>query len=67
MSSPSRPAIWNDRPNPHDLLWSRSEKAIARKAFVAALKRELHKVIQETERIASQIKPTSGLPTGINS
>src|SRR5215472_1134040 len=61
MSSPSRPAIWNDRPNPHDLLWSRSEKAIARKAFDAALKRELHEIIQETDRIASHTKPASGL------
>ena len=36
--------------------WSRSEKAIARKAFDAALKRELHEVMEEAKQKASQIK-----------
>ena len=36
--------------------WSRSEKAIARKAFDAALKRELQDVMEEAKQKASQIK-----------
>ena len=42
-------------------IWSRSEKAIARKAFDAALGRELHEVIQESKKTASQIKQSSNL------
>ena len=40
---------------------SRSEKAIARKAFDAALKRELHEVMQETKKMASQINEPDDL------
>ena len=61
MTSPSRPAVQNSSANRHDLMWSRSEKAIARKAFDAALERELHEVIQEAKRMASQIKQPSDL------
>jgi hypothetical protein len=58
MSSPSSPI-----PHPHqnDPIWSRSEKAIARAAFDAALGRELHEVIQEVKHRASQIKESSDL------
>ena len=42
-------------------IWSKSEKAIARKAFDAALGRELHEVIQEAKKMASQIKQSSNL------
>ncbi len=42
-------------------IWSRSEKAIARKAFDAALGRELHEVIQEAKNMASQIQQSSDL------
>ena len=42
-------------------IWSRSEKAIARKAFDAALKRELHEVMQETKQMASQINEPDDL------
>jgi len=42
-------------------IWSRSEKAIARKAFDAALGRELHEVIQEAKKMASQIQQSSEL------
>jgi Photoprotection regulator fluorescence recovery protein len=42
-------------------IWSRSERAIARKAFDAALGRELHEVIQEAKKMASQIKQSSNL------
>jgi hypothetical protein len=58
MSSPSRPNAypWQDEP-----AWSRSEKAIARTAYDAALGRELHEVIQEAKRMASQIRKSSDL------
>jgi len=42
-------------------MWSRSEKAIARKAFDAALKRELHEVTQEAKKMASQINEPDDL------
>jgi hypothetical protein len=42
-------------------IWSRSEKAIARKAFDAALGQELHEVIEEAKRMANQIQKTSDL------
>ena len=44
MSSPSAILTITSYPNPNEPTWSRSEKAIARKAFDAALKRELHEV-----------------------
>ena len=37
-------------------MWSRSEKAIARKAFDAALKRELHEIMQEAKRKAKEMR-----------
>jgi hypothetical protein len=49
MTSLSRTASQNDYPSRHDLRWSRSDKAIARKAFDAALEREIHEVIQEAK------------------
>jgi len=42
-------------------IWSRSEKTIARKAFDAALSRELHEVIQEAKKMAGQIQQSSDL------
>ena len=42
-------------------MWSRSEKLIARTAFDAALGRELHEVIQEAKKMASQIQHSSDL------
>jgi Photoprotection regulator fluorescence recovery protein len=59
MTSPS--ATQDRYPYQNEPIWSRSEKAIARKAFDAALKRELHEVMQETKQIASQIKEPSDL------
>jgi hypothetical protein len=41
--------------------WSRSEKTTARKAFDAALGRELREVIQEAKKMASQIQHSSDL------
>ena len=59
MTSPS--ATQDRYPYQNEPIWSRSEKAIARKAFDAALGRELHEVIQETKRMASQINEPSDL------
>ena len=57
----SRPASENAYPYPNQPTWSRSEKAIARTAFDAALGRELHEVIQEAKRMANQIRQSSDL------
>jgi len=59
MTSPS--ATQDRYPYQNEPIWSRSEKAIARKAFGAALERELHEVMQETKKMASQIKEPSDL------
>jgi Photoprotection regulator fluorescence recovery protein len=59
MTSPS--ATPDRYPYQHEPIWSRSEKAIARKGFDAALKRELQEVVQETKQMASQIKEPSDL------
>jgi Photoprotection regulator fluorescence recovery protein len=48
-------------PYQNEPIWSRSEKLVARKAFDAALGRELHEVIQETQKMASQIQQSSDL------
>lgn len=54
MSSPS--VNQNTYPWQNEPTWSKSEKAIARTAFDAALKRELQDVMQETKQRANQIK-----------
>ena len=59
MSSPS--ATQDRYPYQNEPIWSRSEKAIARRAFDAALGRELHEAIQETKKMASQIQQSSDL------
>jgi hypothetical protein len=59
MTSPS--ATQGRYPYQNEPIWSRSEKIIARKAFDAALGRELHEVIQETKQRANQIKQSSDL------
>jgi hypothetical protein len=61
MTSRSSPTIQNEDPNQRELTWSRSEKAIAHKAFDAALERELHEVIQEAKQMASQVQQASDL------
>ena len=53
MSSP--PVSQNMYPWQNEPTWSKSEKAIARTAFDAALKRELRELMQETKRMADQI------------
>ena len=59
MTSPSTPP--DRHPHQDEPTWSRSEKALARNAFDAALGRELHEVIQEAKRMASQIQQSSDL------
>jgi hypothetical protein len=62
MTNLSRPSATQDSyPYRNEPVWSISEKAIARKAFDAALSRELHEVIQEAKRMASQIMQSSDL------
>lgn len=59
MSSPS--ANQNTYPYQNEPTWSKSEKAIARTAFDAALGRELHEVIQRAKQMASEIQQSSDL------
>src|ERR1700688_4811317 len=59
MSSPS--ASQNTYPYQNEPTWSKSEKILARKAFDTALGRELHEVIQEAKKMASQIQQSSDL------
>jgi len=59
MPSPS--ATQDRYPYQSEPIWSRSEKIIARKAFDAALGRELHEVIQQAKKMASQIQQSSDL------
>ena len=59
MTSPS--AMQDNYPYQNEPIWSRSEKTIARKAFDAALGRELHEVIQEAKKMASHIQQSSDL------
>ena len=54
MSSPS--ATQNTYPYQNEPTLSKSEKAIARTAFDAALKRELQDVMRKTKQMANQIK-----------
>jgi len=59
MTGPS--ATQDSYPYQHEPNWSRSEKAVARTAFDAALKRELHEVMQETKQMAHQINEPADL------
>ena len=47
---------WQNEP-----MWSKSEKAIARRAFDAALGRELVEVIRKTKQMANEIQQSSNL------
>ena len=59
MTSPS--ATQHTYPYQNEPIWTKSEKAIALKAFDAALGQELHEVIQEAKKMASQIQQSSNL------
>ena len=57
----STSATQDSYPYQNEPIWSRSEKAVARTAFDAALKRELHEMIQETKQMANQINEPADL------
>ena len=57
----STSATQDSYPYQNEPIWSRSEKAIARTAFDAALKRELQEVIQETKQMTNQINEFADL------
>ena len=59
MTSPS--ATQDSYPYQNEPIWSRSEKAVARTAFDAALKRDLHEVMEEARQMANQIEQPSDL------
>ncbi len=59
MPSPS--AMRDRYPYQNEPTWSKSEKAIARKAFDAALGRELQEVIRTTKQEANEIRQSSDL------
>src|SRR5438445_13652489 len=59
MTNPS--ATHDSYPYRNEPIWSRSEKAIARRAFDAALGRELHEVIQKAKQMANEIQQSSDL------
>ena len=59
MTIPS--ATQHTYPYQNEPIWSKSEKLLARKAFDAALGQELHEVIQEAKKMASQIQQSSDL------
>jgi hypothetical protein len=59
MTSP--PATQHTYPYQSEPIWMRSEKAIARKAFDAALGRELHEVIHKTKQMANAIQQSADL------
>ena len=59
MTIPS--ATQHTYPYQNEPIWSKLEKAVARKAFDAALGRELHEVIQEAKRMANEIQQSSDL------
>ena len=48
-------------PYQKELIWSRSEKIVARTAFDAALGRELHEVIHKTKQMANAIQQSADL------
>jgi hypothetical protein len=48
-------------PYQNEPTWSKSEKAIVRTAFDAALGRELHEVIQKAKQMANEIQQSSDL------
>ena len=59
MNNPS--ANQNNYPYRNEPTWSKSEKMIARRAFDAALGRELHEVIQRAKQMANEIQQSSDL------
>jgi Photoprotection regulator fluorescence recovery protein len=52
----SRSVTRNRFPYPNEAIWSKPERAIARKAFDAALNREVQDVMREAKQMANKIK-----------
>ena len=59
MNSPSENQ--DNSPYQNEPTWSKSEKAVARRAFDVALGRELHEVIQRAKQMANEIHESSDL------
>jgi len=59
MTIPS--ATQDNYPYQNEPTWSKSEKAIARTAFDAALKRELQEIMQEAKQMANQVNEPADL------
>ena len=51
----------NSHPKQGELTWSKSERAIARRAFDHALNRELQEVIQHAKQMAAEVREPSEL------
>jgi len=47
------------------LHWSPAEKAVARKGFESALKREFEALITETKKMAAAIKESDDVSSGV--
>jgi hypothetical protein len=60
MSNLSQPTT-SDKDNKHETMWSRSERATARRVFDAVLRRELQELMQDTKLMASRIKEAPDL------
>ena len=61
MPIPFPSAFANNLPKEGELKWSKSERAIARKAFDHALNQELQGVIQQAKQMAAEVKEPSEL------
>ena len=56
MRSPSQSPIPCGYASASDVTWSRAEKAVARRAYDAALERELREVMEDARQRASRIR-----------
>jgi len=54
-------AIQDSYPYQNEPIWSKTEKAISRTAFDAALGRELHEVIEKAKQMANAIQRSADL------
>jgi hypothetical protein len=61
MNGPSQNPTPPGYASASDMSWSKPEKTLARRAFDAALSRELQEVMQEAKRLASKINQPSDL------
>jgi hypothetical protein len=61
MTIPASCAAPGSFPKEGEMRWSKSERAIARKAFDRALNQELQEVIQQAKKMAAEIKQPSEL------